>query len=64
VDACEARIRRGIELVDAQEKRVVLRKNLGFDTRLAEQLNDCMKRCVTALIQFQRSCRSSRSPRE
>ncbi|CAG9191246.1 Response regulator receiver protein [Paraburkholderia sabiae] len=62
VGTCEARIRRGIELADDQEERIQRLQRLGFDTRLAEQLHDCMKGSVAALVRFKRTCHCSATP--
>ncbi|MEM5371135.1 response regulator [Paraburkholderia azotifigens] len=54
--SCRAHIRRGIELADAQEKRVYRLQRLGFDTRLAEDLHNSLKGSVAALVQFRQTC--------
>ncbi|ACC76236.1 response regulator [Paraburkholderia phymatum] len=54
VRTCDARIRRGVELIGDQEKRVHRLRSLGFDTRLAEQVHDRMKGSVDALVLFRR----------
>ncbi|ACC74256.1 response regulator [Paraburkholderia phymatum] len=46
----EARIRRGIELVHAQQERLQRLRSLGVDTTVAEELHDSLKHSVSALV--------------
>ncbi|MBN3752386.1 response regulator [Paraburkholderia sp. Tr-20389] len=58
--ACQERIRRSIELADAQGRRVQKLRSLGVDTRVAEELHDCMQGSVAALVEFECSCHCSK----
>ncbi|SIT43940.1 Response regulator receiver protein [Paraburkholderia piptadeniae] len=56
ISARERRIRRGIELIRAQEERLHSLHSSSVNSELAEQLYDCLRVSVTTLVQLEHAC--------